>query len=155
MKTRVEGQICSPPLFRIHGAMFGIPAAARFTSACTTSILCKQAWRTPYKAARGRRALGTRPYVHCGFLRSWTAQGFNQRLVARMRDIVAAMPLKGRRARILITGGRFRRQPVTSSSRLPSHTTGTRRRRWRRMTLLCGDHSCSCSLFCTVLKTWR
>ena len=48
--------------------------------------------------------LSTRPYVHAGFLRSWTAQGFQERLVGRVRDVVAAMSLKGRRARIFVTG---------------------------------------------------
>ncbi len=63
-----------------------------------------QMWRVPHPPARGSRMLSTRPYVHAGFLRSWTAQGFSDRLTARVRDIVAAMPLKGRRARVYVTG---------------------------------------------------
>ena len=62
-------------------------------------------WRLPHPPIRGSRMLSTRPYVHAGFLRSWTAQGFAERLVARVRDIVMGMPTKeGRRARIYVTG---------------------------------------------------
>ena len=82
-------------------------SAPRETECDSRQTPRSQAWRTPYPAKRGRRGLGSRPYVHCGFLRNWTAAGFSQRLVARVRDTVAAMPLKGRRARIYVTGGRL------------------------------------------------
>ncbi len=84
-------------------------ASHNFEAACRLSFqvrafVTSQMWRLPHPPARGSRMLSTRPYVHAGFLRSWTAQGFSEGLTARVRDIVAAMPLKGRRARVYVTG---------------------------------------------------
>ncbi len=52
---------------------------------------------------RGMLCNGTRPLVHRGFLASWTAKGFNGRVVERLRGLVSEMP-RQQRARVLVTG---------------------------------------------------
>lgn len=49
-----------------------------------------QAWQVPHPPARGSHFCGGRPAVHQGFLKSWVANGLNQRIVARVEDIVTS-----------------------------------------------------------------
>ena len=63
-----------------------------------------QAWRAVYPPRQGTPLLGTRPYVHAGFLRSWRKESINDGVVSRVQRVVSAMEAKGRRVRVLVTG---------------------------------------------------
>ncbi|BDA50387.1 probable lipase at C-terminar half [Coccomyxa sp. Obi] len=47
-----------------------------------------QAWQATHPSARGRSFLGRRPAVHNGFLKSYLANGFNERIVSKVLDVV-------------------------------------------------------------------
>ena len=42
-----------------------------------------QAWYATHPPKRGDWWMGTRPFVHQGFLKSWTANGLNENIVQR------------------------------------------------------------------------
>ena len=74
------------------------------TAATTGRVVdCEQAWQVTHPPKRGMLCNGTRPLVHRGFLASWTAKGFNERVVERLRVMVSEVP-KQQRARVLVTG---------------------------------------------------
>ena len=85
-----------------------VQAALRPSSALAHNpgrLDCEQAWQVTHPPKRGMLCNGTRPLVHRGFLASWTAKGFNSRVVERLREMVSEVP-KQQRARILVTGPR-------------------------------------------------
>ena len=49
---------------------------------------------------------GTRPFVHQGFLKSWTSNGLNTTIVARMKAAVDTMQEGGRKVKLYVTGAR-------------------------------------------------
>ena len=49
-----------------------------------------QAWQVPHPPKRGSGFCNDRPAVHKGFLESYLANGFNQRIIDRVADIVAS-----------------------------------------------------------------
>lgn len=53
---------------------------------------------------RGSWWQGTRPYVHRGFLRTWTANGLNQELVGRLERAIDKMKGKSGRVKLYVTG---------------------------------------------------
>jgi hypothetical protein len=55
----------------------------------TSCIWLLQAWQVPHPPKRGSGFCNDRPAVHKGFLQSYTANGFNQRIVDRVAEIVA------------------------------------------------------------------
>ena len=65
-----------------------------------------QAWYAMHPPKRGDWWMGTRPFVHQGFLKSWVANGLNKRIVERctmavkkMQDKACGVPIK-----VYITG---------------------------------------------------
>ena len=63
-----------------------------------------QAWYATHPPSRGDWWRGTRPFVHQGFLKSWTANGLNATIVGRMRQAVEAMQDSGGKVKLYITG---------------------------------------------------
>ena len=66
---------------------------------------CPCAGHPPIRG-RGNWLCGTRPHVHAGFLRSWQANGLNQKLLKRIKGIVGAATPKGKlpRQTVYVTG---------------------------------------------------
>lgn len=60
------------------------PAVSEYLS--TISFL--QAWQATHPSARGRSFFGRRPAVHNGFLKSYLANGFSERIVNKVLDVV-------------------------------------------------------------------
>ena len=50
--------------------------------------LMLQAWRVAHPPKRGLNCIFSRPLVHVGFLKSWLAGGFNDKVVSRVVEIV-------------------------------------------------------------------
>jgi len=50
-----------------------------------------RAWYAAHPPLRGRPFMGTRPYVHQGFLRSWEANGLREKVVSRVNEIVSSL----------------------------------------------------------------
>jgi hypothetical protein len=67
--------------------------------------VCACAGHPPIRG-RGNWLCGTRPHVHAGFLRSWQANGLNQKLLERIKGIVGAATPKGKlpRQTVYVTG---------------------------------------------------
>ena len=65
-----------------------------------------QAWYATHPPKRGKWWMGTRPFVHQGFLKSWTANGLNARLVERCVLAVKKMQTEayGAPIKVYITG---------------------------------------------------
>ena len=63
-----------------------------------------QAWYATHPPKRGHWWRGTRPFVHQGFLKSWVANGLNQRIVERIVLAVKKMQAKGAKVKLYITG---------------------------------------------------
>ncbi|KAL4431080.1 hypothetical protein ABPG75_006336 [Micractinium tetrahymenae] len=61
-----------------------------------------QVWRARWPSGVGRPLLGTAPMIHWGFHRSWTAAGFDQRLLSMVKGIVDKAPAKP--VKVLVTG---------------------------------------------------
>lgn len=69
-------------------------------SKCATSLaafevwgLPVQAWQVPHPPSAGnsaRAACASRPAVHQGFWKSWAANNLNERMVARVLDIISS-----------------------------------------------------------------
>ena len=68
---------------------------------------CLQAWRVTHPPVRGHRLCGTRPLVHGGFMKSWLAGGFNQKVVNRVMALVHARKPSPHKLQIYITGDRL------------------------------------------------
>ena len=52
-----------------------------------------QAWQVPHPPSAGagaRAACASRPAVHRGFWKSWAANGLNERMVARVLDLISS-----------------------------------------------------------------
>ncbi|GAB4817729.1 hypothetical protein N2152v2_004775 [Parachlorella kessleri] len=47
-----------------------------------------EVWRTPYPAGVGSLLLGTRPMVHAGFHRAWSANKFSEELLGRLEKVL-------------------------------------------------------------------
>ncbi|CAL8470482.1 g10024 [Coccomyxa elongata] len=62
----------------------------RGTNSLKNVVADLQAWQVPHPPARGSHFCGGRPAVHQGFLKSWVANGLNQRIIARVEDIVTS-----------------------------------------------------------------
>jgi len=65
-----------------------------------------RAWYSTHPPARGHWYLGTRPFVHQGFLRSWTADGLKDKVLRRVNEVVASLAKTqgGGRVRVFVTG---------------------------------------------------
>ena len=76
-----------------------------------------QAWYATHPPARGEWWMGTRPFVHQGFLKSWVANGLNARIVERCVAAVKMMQAQAHctPVKLYITG-----------AHLPHHTRGSR-----------------------------
>lgn len=76
-------------------------------SAVLTTHHCDGAEHPPVRG-RGTWFCGSRPYVHAGFLRSWQANGLDQKLLQRIRDIVKSSVTAGLpRHTVYVTGEPF------------------------------------------------
>jgi hypothetical protein len=78
--------------------------AAEHARARLASAL-EQAWRTPHPPKRGNPLLGTQPCVHQGFLKSWTANGLNRKVLERVEAVISSLG-DGRAGgvRVFVTG---------------------------------------------------
>ena len=63
-----------------------------------------QAWRVAHPPARGHRFWGTQPLVHVGFMKSWLAGGFNQKVITRIMELVLSSTTSSQIIKIHITG---------------------------------------------------
>ena len=65
-----------------------------------------QAWYATHPPKRGDWWMGTRPFVHQGFLKSWVANGLNKRIVERCVMAVKTMQAQahGTPVNLYITG---------------------------------------------------
>lgn len=63
-----------------------------------------QAWRVAHPPVRGLNCIFSRPLVHVGFLKSWLAGGFNDKVVRRVVEIVKSCKAGQDKLRIYITG---------------------------------------------------
>ena len=54
--------------------------------------------------ARGHVLCGTRPLVHVGFMRSWLAGGFNEKVIKHIMQLVNRPRLVAGRLKIYVTG---------------------------------------------------
>ena len=72
----------------------------------TLFLCCSQAWYATHPPKRGEWWMGTRPYVHQGFLKSWVANGLNKRIVERCVLAVKRMQAQayGAPIKLYITG---------------------------------------------------
>ena len=61
-------------------------------------------WRAVHPPKRGRWLAFTMPYVHRGFLRCWTSNGLNTRVVERVQQLIAESRDLGRHLKIYVTG---------------------------------------------------
>ena len=80
---------------------------AKQFSGATALIWCSlQAWRVAHPPVRGHHWMFSRPLVHVGFLKSWLAGGFNEKVVGRIMELVHATPAdpNAKPLRIYITG---------------------------------------------------
>lgn len=58
-----------------------------------------------HRPVRGNALICTRPRVHAGFLRSWTANEFSERVLRHIGDIVESERMDLSNVRVLLTGG--------------------------------------------------
>lgn len=63
-----------------------------------------QAWRVPHLPLRGRTWCCSRPLVHAGFMKSWLAGKFNQKLIHRVMDLVHTCQPGPNKLKIYVTG---------------------------------------------------
>lgn len=77
-------------------------------------------FRLPHPPVRGKFWLQTRPMVHGGFLRSWTANELNERVMARLRDILAASVVPPADFKVFLTG-QYGSLTYSAPYHLPSH----------------------------------
>ena len=54
--------------------------------------------------ARGHVLCGTRPLVHVGFMRSWLAGGFNEKVIKHIMQLANRPRLVAGRLKIYVTG---------------------------------------------------
>ncbi|KAL0038251.1 hypothetical protein WJX79_010181 [Trebouxia sp. C0005] len=78
--------------------------AFRGTASMTNALSDLQAWRVAHPPARGHNWLFSRPLVHLGFLRSWLAGAFNDKVVNRTMEVVNSRKPASGKLQILITG---------------------------------------------------
>ncbi|KAK9902208.1 hypothetical protein WJX75_007799 [Coccomyxa subellipsoidea] len=79
-----------------------IVIAFRGTASMSNVLSDVQAWRAVHPPKRGR--WGRRPLVHVGFLKSWTQNGLDIRLIARIREIIQGPDFSPTDAFVAITG---------------------------------------------------
>ena len=53
---------------------------------------------------RGHNCIFTRPLVHVGFLQSWLAGGFNEKVLNRIMELVDSLKPGTRKLEIIVTG---------------------------------------------------
>ncbi len=63
-----------------------------------------QAWRVAHPPVRGHNWMFSRPLVHVGFLQSWLAGAFNDKVVNRTMEVVNSRKPASGKLQILITG---------------------------------------------------
>lgn len=63
-----------------------------------------QAWRVAHPPVRGHNWLFSRPLVHVGFLQSWLAGAFNDKVVNRTMEVVNSRKPASGKLQIMITG---------------------------------------------------
>ena len=63
-----------------------------------------QAWRVAHPPARGHTLCGTRPLVHVGFMRSWLAGGFNEKVINHIMELVNKRRAGAGTLKIYVTG---------------------------------------------------
>jgi Lipase (class 3) len=106
-------------LFRAHAFIaYAVVALAQQrllpSSPCSraTQLVCAPCAGHPPIRGRGNWLCGTRPHVHAGFLRSWQANGLNQKLLKRIRGLVYGATPKGKlpRQTVYVTGDAAIRQ---------------------------------------------
>ena len=64
-----------------------------------------QAWRVAHPPVRGHNFFFSWPLVHKGFLTSWLAGGFNEKVVNRTLEHVSRFKAGSESPKIYITGG--------------------------------------------------
>ncbi|CAL8466198.1 g5734 [Coccomyxa elongata] len=79
-----------------------IVVAFRGTVSLPNALADVQAWRTVHPPKRG--GWGRRPLVHRGFLKSWTANGLDARVVSRIKEIIQSPDFYCTHAFVCITG---------------------------------------------------
>ena len=63
-----------------------------------------QAWRVAHPPVRGHSFCGTRPMVHVGFMKSWLAGGFNEKVITRVMELVQSQKADAKLLTVYITG---------------------------------------------------
>ncbi|CAD7703470.1 unnamed protein product [Ostreobium quekettii] len=76
----------------------------RGTSSKANVVADLKFWRTPHPPGRGLTMLSMIPMVHKGFLDSWTAKGFNHKLLEKIRSIMGSPEFDYPKLRILVSG---------------------------------------------------
>ncbi|BDA51092.1 probable phospholipase A1-Igamma1, chloroplastic at C-terminar half [Coccomyxa sp. Obi] len=79
-----------------------IVLAFRGTASVSNALSDVQAWRVVHPPKRGR--WGCRPLVHVGFLKSWTANGLDIRVISRIKEIIQAPEFNPTMAYVGVTG---------------------------------------------------
>ncbi|DBA92558.1 TPA: hypothetical protein ACH3X1_002782 [Trebouxia sp. C0004] len=81
-----------------------IVLAFRGTASMTNALSDLQAWRVAHPPVRGHNWLFSRPLVHVGFLRSWLAGAFSDKVVNRTMEVVNTRKPASGKLQILIAG---------------------------------------------------
>lgn len=71
--------------------MLRLQVAANLAAAITVNaekVVYPQAWRIPHPPVRGSSLMCTRPLVHHGFIKSWLAGGFNDKVLNHVMSVV-------------------------------------------------------------------
>lgn len=63
-----------------------------------------QFWRVAHPPVRGHRLCGTQPLVHVGFMKSWQAGNFNQKVINRIMELVLSCKPASDKLKIYVTG---------------------------------------------------
>ncbi len=69
-----------------------------------TKCILLQAWRVAHPPLRGRTWCCSRPLVHVGFMKSWLAGNFNQKVIHRVMDLVHTCQAGPNKLKIYVTG---------------------------------------------------
>ncbi|KAL0026556.1 hypothetical protein WJX77_006522 [Trebouxia sp. C0004] len=81
-----------------------IVLAFRGTASMANALADLQAWRVAHPPLRGRTWCCSRPLVHVGFMKSWLAGNFNQKIVHRVMDLVHTCQPGTNKLKIYVTG---------------------------------------------------
>lgn len=76
----------------------------RGTSSFTNVVADTKVWRTIYPPKQDVRLPGTQSAVHTGFIESWTSNGLNERVIAKVIDILSAEGFDKRSSKVIISG---------------------------------------------------